>query len=395
MRKIGIVTLNGGTNFGNKLQNYALQRVIAELGYQAVTLQNHVTEGIGVHRAESPTRRFDLSRYTRAVRSRLHYKYHLKNSKGGGLLWDCAFACLHRKKIKKTLSERDRVFRAFEAESIKLDPVPITDLAASNLNSEEYSAFVAGSDQIWNPYYSFTSAVSFLQFAQGKKRVAYAPSFGVSEVPQALTAQYAEWLLSIPSLSAREEQGVELIRRLTGRTAALVADPTMLLTEARWEEVAKKPGNFPSKDYILTYFLGDVTSEYWKEIRLIAKRHHCEIVNLLDIKQPQYYAAGPTEFVYYIRNAKYVCTDSFHGTVFAIMMHRPFAIFQRLDEDGNMQSRFATLLHNVGIEERHSENGIFHYDDIHYNDVDKKLESLRQSSIDFLSNALQLAAGNE
>ena len=94
-------------------------------------------------------------------------------------------------------------------------------------------------------------------------------------------------------------------------------------------------------------------------------------------------------------NAKYVCTDSFHGTVFAIMMHRPFAIFQRLDEDGNMQSRFATLLHNVGIEERHSENGIFHYDDIHYNDVDKKLESLRQSSIDFLSNALQLAAGNE
>lgn len=389
MKKVGIVTLNGGTNYGNKLQNYALQAVLLSLGYEPLTLQNRVTKGIGVG-AQDTAAPTGWKRYRYAARCRLHYRFHLKNTKTG-LITDGLYALVHRAEIRRAQQKRMDAFAAFERESLRFAPEAIEDEAASGLNLESYGAFISGSDQVFNPTYRFTSGVSFLQFAPMEKRIAYAPSFGVAEIPQTLAAQYAAWLSSFAALSVREEQGARLIAQLCGRQAPVVADPTMLLSAAQWREFARKPENVPQKRYVLTYFLGDIDRRYWKAICALAEKRGCEIVNLLDIKQPQYYTADPRAFVYLIEHAEYVCTDSYHGTVFAAMLERPFTVFERMDEDGNMTSRFQTLFHELGLRKRifcgHADFG-----ELPPYAIREKLDALRRESLCYLQQALARSA---
>ena len=98
------------------------------------------------------------------------------------------------------------------------------------------------------------------------------------------------------------------------------------------------------KRYILTYFLGNLSDSRKKEISRIANEYDCEIINLLDKKDPFYSCCGPSEFLYLEKNAFLICTDSFHSSVFAILYDRPFIVFNREDKLQNMNSRIANLL---------------------------------------------------
>ena len=116
---------------------------------------------------------------------------------------------------------------------------------------------MTGSDQVWNPTYPYSPEPYFLTFARfGIKRIAYAPSFGVSQLDAGVHDQYRAWLNGIYRLSVRERHGAAIIKELTGRQAEVVLDPTLLLTESDWRMMAKNPKT--REPYIFCYQLGEI-----------------------------------------------------------------------------------------------------------------------------------------
>ena len=105
------------------------------------------------------------------------------------------------------------------------------------------------------------------------------------------------------------------------------------------------------------------------------------------------YDVGPAEFVNLIRNAKYVCTDSFHGSVFSIIHEKQFVVFDRFSENArnSTNSRISSLCSILGLNDRRfsKDSDIFAMQEkrIPYDEVNKKLELLRESSIKFLNSA--------
>ena len=207
---------------------------------------------------------------------------------------------------------------------------------------------------MWNPDFRFASPFDFLTFAPQKKRIALSPSFGVSKIPNQYTAQYTTWLNEMHALSVREEAGAKIIKELTGRDADVLVDPTMLLSKEEWLNIARPSAGKPSKTYLLTYLLGEVGVERKKWISNLSKKYDLEVINLLDTKNEPIYITDPSEFIDFIHSASIVCTDSFHGVIFSIIMETPFIVFDREErKQSKMGSRIETLLKKMQFENRY------------------------------------------
>ena len=144
------------------------------------------------------------------------------------------------------------------------------------------------------------------------------------------------------------------------------------------------------KKYILKYFLGHVSEEKEKEIERFAKENNCDIIDILD--KNSFYATGPSEFVYLIKNAFLVLTDSFHSCVFSIIFNRPFLIFER-DEEGmrNMNSRIDTLLQKFKLDGRRFDGNISNeHINVDYSHIADILKLEQENTINFLNKALDI-----
>ncbi len=355
MKKVAIITLNGGDNYGNVLQNYAVQETLKELGTQPETVVNTTSYG-RFYLDTKKVNKLTVNYVYRYFRDKLNYKYNIKNS-GKGILKTIKFCKQNSSAISLAKKARTEGFEAFRNSNIvwAKDTININKLWKEE-QTEKYDFFVSGSDQVWNPVYPSTSAINFLQFAPEHKRITFSPSFGIGEIPQGLREEYSKWLSSIPFLSVREEKGKEIIKELCGKDATLLCDPTMCLTKEKWLEIAKKPKFDTEKPYILTYFLGDRTKEYDKFIEKVAKEHNLRVIHLFDVLDLEHYATSPHELIYLINNAKLVCTDSFHGTVFSIIMNTNFVAMPRVESGKSMNSRMETLLGTFGLEQRGYKN---------------------------------------
>ena len=152
------------------------------------------------------------------------------------------------------------------------------------------------------------------------------------------------------AISVREQSSVEIVRKYANRTAEHVLDPTLLRTDKQWRHIAKKPEGLP-EHYILSYRFAESDSTK-QMIDRIAMETGLPVVSLplsaVAMKDDYYsvFEAGPQEFVGLIDNASLVCTDSFHATVFSIIMKTPVCVFLRESyENGNsMNSRIYSLL---------------------------------------------------
>ena len=226
----------------------------------------------------------------------------------------------------------------------------------------------------------------FLEFAKNNQKISYAASFGVSEIPFERKTEYAEYLKTFKAISVRETRGAKIVEELTDRKAIVVLDPTLLLDECEWKKVEKKPSFFPKKKYVFVYALGDKTDRFKDKIKQIKEEYE-----VFDVRSHQKngkeLSVGPSEFLYLIRNAEEILTDSFHATVFSIIFHKKFVTFNR--PGLNMNSRIESLAVLVGAKDRLTECGDLDCETkIDYVKVDKILEEERRKSIDFLKNAL-------
>lgn len=355
--KVGIVTINDNNNYGNRLQNYAVQEVLKKNKCDVYTIKN-------------------LPQFNNRKNLYVNYlKYYLK------------------KIIKKIMhinsfdEKRLACFNKFN-ENIKFTENYVSPYTKI---SNEYDYFITGSDQVWNPNFSRFSEVDLLNFANCNQRIAFAASFGISNLERKYHDIGKRELAKFKAISVREQAGKNIVENLTYRDdIEVLVDPTMLLTSEEWDKVSKKPEQLKTTKYILNYFLGELSDERKKEIDRIAKENSCEIINILDKNSP-YYRTGPSEFLYLEKNAFLICTDSFHSCVFSILYNRPFIVFEREDRTVSMNSRIETLLEKFQLRNRKFDKKIteenLHHD---YTKAYAILEVEREKSIDFLKKALDI-----
>ena len=319
-KKLAILTINDDSNLGNRLQNYATQEILKKYKIKVETISNQ-----------------------KGIVGKGYIKKKIKTQ------------------IKKVIVIRPQIkkynnFVKFN-KNIKYSKYHIDIEHVPQKLGKKYDYYITGSDQVWNPNFNRMSDIDFLKFAPKEKRNSFSASFGIREIPDELKEYYKNNLLEMQNISVREDRAKEIIKELTGRTdVEVLIDPTMMLTAEEWDKVSKKPKNLKENKYILNYFLGDLSEKRRKEIERIANKNNCTVINLMDKNEPLF-VSGPSEFLYLIKNAFMICTDSYHGSVFSIIYNKPFVVFNREDDLVNMNSRLETLLSKFQLQERYCKDG--------------------------------------
>lgn len=396
MKKVGIVSLYNGQNFGNKLQNYAAEQICFEYGFHPYTFKYEIVQDSSAITSPSLIKKLRPSYIAAFVKSFLSGRCQIKNTDTSAVN-QFVYWYKNRANLALIFKRRTNKYNSFDYRHLNFSQRSIKYNEINSDWAKEYSMFFAGSDQVWNPYYLFVSSNNFLQFVDEEKRAGLAPSFGVSTIPPERKDDFSKWLDGFKFLSVREDAGAKIIKDLTGRDAVVIADPTMIASREIWDKLAAKPDFDLPKKYLLTYFLGDRTKKYSKYVTKLAEKYDLEIVNLLDILSPQYLTCDPAEFVYCVQNAKLVCTDSFHATVFSILYKKPFITFDRVEGDRKMGSRIDTLLGAFSMQNRKFENIIENEnpEEIDFSTSDIKLQELRNAANDYLKKVFEAAKNTD
>lgn len=339
MKKIGIITIVRVNNYGAELQAFALQKKLELMGYDAEIIdylyykhKNH-----RISELEKPW--IDIG-YKRKVKEFLYpIIYALKTF------------------FKKEQGQhRINNFDSFHKKNTRFSEVQYSSMKELYMAQFPYEIFLVGSDQVWNPWSKTSLDPYFLTFApKGKKRISYASSFGVSELPQQSIEKFTDRLNELDDISVRESQGVDIVKKITGRAVQHVLDPTLLLSCNDWNKVATPP-EF-SEEYILLYLV--TSSKYamsvaaglseltkYKVVNIckeaVSENKSQTFVNIVD--------AGPSEFLGWCSNASVIVTNSFHGTAFSIVFNRPF--FSIIGKNRSNTSRQESLLSLLNLNSR-------------------------------------------
>ena len=398
--KVAIVTLQLHTNYGGVLQAFALQRIIENLGNEVEIIQ--LGEILPEPRGMNALRRI----LTRSFR-----KY---------VLGQRGVEIFRERRINGEFPIVGVEFVRFFREYMNIRYVS----SFNEIGSDDYDAFVVGSDQVWRPKYNPNLLHSYLDFtwadagrhdgsapaeaADGMsggwnvRRLAYAVSFGsdVWEYPKALTRRARRLAARFDALSFRELSGVENAGKHLGVSSETVLDPAMLfdadeyvgLIRLRKGQCRGRRKDFSPPLEILEYILdrtadtGALVTRLEGQLAMPARRFLTANprgrgeISLRVQPSVESWISG-------ICGASYVITDSFHACVFSILFHRPFAV---VGNRGRGLSRIEWLLGQLGLESRFVGNGdSLPGQDMDWDDVDARLDRLRSESMDFLKKNLR------
>lgn len=359
-------------NFGACLQAYALQRSIIKAGYNCEIVKY------------TPIK--SLKDYGPLVNIGLWIRNHIKG-----------FSSI----VYSYENNRHTRFESFRKKNLVFSKQNYLSEELLFTAPPKYDIFVTGSDQIWNPnlYGGQNNKAYFLDFVPaGKKRIAYAPSIGVSSISQECGKNMADLLSKFDAVSVREEDGKHIIDSISDCGCRVVLDPTLLLTKEEWDALTGE--RMINEDYVLIYLFGD--RSYIKEfVDYVRLKTGLKIVTL-PFHEREYQSdytkirkAGPIEFVNLIKHASLVITDSFHATAFSINLHVPFYSLLRneVGDKNNMNSRIYNILSFSGLNERMIADRddfpneiIFQID---FSIADKKINEKRKEDFNFLKDALE------
>lgn len=265
---------------------------------------------------------------------------------------------VNRLNRKQADSERDIRFNKFVQQYLSFTSTCSIKSELDNLNNQ-YDVFICGSDQIWAP--TVFNPKYFLDFVRDEsKMVAYAPSIGLSTIEDENIRNRMRCLISrFHHLSVREQQGVDIIKELCRKDAEVVLDPTLLLNSREWDAFIPHEIVRESPPYILCYFLGHNQAS-WHHVKLVSEQLGLPIkvipIYQKDLKRGYEVAfgVGPADFLDLVRNAAFVCTDSFHGLTFSINYNKPFFVYERFAKKStySQNSRIYNLLKIIGLERR-------------------------------------------
>lgn len=292
-------------------------------------------------------------------------------------------------------AKRNVYFDQFVVKYLKLSPKRYMYENELKASVPQYDIYVTGSDQTWSPKIGFSPAL-FLNFApKDSVKAAYAPSLGVSSLSNEASAYIGKELDKYDYVSCRESLGSQILEKITGRSVEVVLDPTLMIHSDEWMQYAKET-SIQGK-YILCYFLGD--RDYYRNyVAQLSKQTGLPVyyipVNWKDFKKSSNFLweVGPSEFLSLIANAEYVCTDSFHGTIFSVNFHKEVRVFVKHagNVSGGDNSRLFDILNRLGIEKQlitEYKSGVDIVDShIDYSYVDKMLATERKKSMKYIES---------
>lgn len=372
MKKVGIITYHNINNYGTMLQAYALQHIIEKLNCDVEIIDYTLKDK-------------QLNKFQKIK------KYLLLFAKNPTRIFRLIYNFLNRKKIKL---QNDK-FYEFYKEYIKLS-LNCSSLGELERLKDKYDIYLVGSDQTWNPYLAISSDAYLLAFVSNDKvKASYAPSVGVSYISEEKKQHMKEYLKTFDYLSCRDLKGKEIIEDMLGREVKLVVDPTLLITKEQWLQQSKEI-DVP-KEYILCYSLG-ANNACRNCADNLGKQKNIPVLHIYTNSRSAMsnrhtiYDVGPLEFIYLINNAKYVCTDSFHATIFSINFEKQFFTFCKHKEvEGSENQRLKDILTEFDLKERLilDENKYELPTDIDFKEVAQKLEIKRNDSLEYLKNILE------
>ena len=348
MKRIALAAVYEKINYGTVLQCFALQKVL-----ESQKIDAKVIHRCGIQKLINKNRRnyyrhhaLDLSLY----KAKMGLVFHILRQRTD-------------KKFQAEMNQRKKAFADFIHGHISFTE-PMEDARMLEQHCRDCDAVIVGSDQLWLPVNLFGDFYTLSFVPDGVKRLSYATSFGVADMNSRERLIAQNFLKKMDKITVREMSGQKLVHELTDKTVELVCDPTILFTAQQWDQYLKPAQlqNVP-ENYIFCYFLGKnmESREYARKLSretglpIVVLRHLDEYI----AQDEQFgdvapYDAGPAEFVSLIRNAAYVCTDSFHGTVFSILYNKVFYTFFRHAQKNRFStnSRIESLLSVAGLEHR-------------------------------------------
>jgi hypothetical protein len=380
MEKIGICACYDTKNYGSMLQALATQLKILDLGYDYELIRYRKKLNLD-----------SIIRYLPRVLSKDYVHDYIKRHSMQKKI------AAHPEVLKGILLRNSRFEEFMKRAFTKISPVYYGYFKLKR-GGETYDGVLVGSDQLWTPVGLRSNFYNLMFVPDEVLKISYATSFGVSDLPKKYYKSARTFLNRIDYISVRELRGAEMVNELTGRKVKVVADPTLLLSKEEWEtEIPVK--KIIDGDYLFCYFLGankqhrEIANELKNQTGMkIVSIPHLDgfIEGDITFGDEQLYDVGPDDFVNLIRGANYICTDSFHGSIFSILHHKKFIIFNRFSAGANSRnSRINSLCEITGLSSRRYQGDISIIDnEIDYKAVDERLELLKEFSMSYLKDSL-------
>lgn len=321
--KILSITIHRVVNFGSVLQAYATQELFKSRGVDFATL-DYIPERL--------TLSFRLKEIFLTDKRPLYQR--LAQFLTMEVINRSVFDGFLKRRLRVTLPFRDK------------------DKPHRKVSADVY---MTGSDQVWNSEHNRrVDTTYYWDFVKGRK-VAFASSFGRTEIPESEAATVRPCLADYSLLSAREDTGVAILNRLQkGQTAVQLLDPTLLLDGNRWRSIARRRGEDGRRRYVLIYPMSSVDPTLIEVGRKIAIKAHAELW-MLSPGLKTFRACdrtlkfqSPERFLALVDGAECLVTNSFHGTVFAVNFNRPFVSVPPV----RYSTRITSVLRLLGLESR-------------------------------------------
>lgn len=362
--RIGIMTFPNSVSFGATLQMYALYKAVEKLGAhpEILNYQNSYMKA---------------ERHTRVIRETSTNKKRLRLAARKVLHW------------RQFLG-----FRNFE-KKMRMYPGKTVDSADGLARlSQRYDGVICGSDQVWNPQITGEDVSYFLDYCGPEtKRIAYAPSFGITELPEPFQARIKEELSRFSALSVREQEGAKLLRDMLNRDVPLVLDPTFLLEQDEWIKLEQMhPAAKESYILLFTVFSSRSLMNFCREL---AEKSNKKIVvvggNALrqlrnkDKRIEYAWDLNPGQWLYLIHHADCVVTNSFHGTAFSIHYEKDFYV----EPAPSANSRLAQIIRTSALEDRVVGNCEADAEKhINYSEVRNRFAQPKEQSLSYLKESI-------
>lgn len=376
--KIGIITLFDNGNYGSELQSLAMNDYLKSKGHDAVFIKVKAK-----------------NKFLRAIElliDRIRKTYILR--KDSELFLYNKDRESNQTKQRNISPDLRKKIHEFMAGRVTMERVPRCAFPPKR----DIDAFICGSDQVWSALRIPLAPEFFLTKVPSSRKIAYAPSVGIDEMPKFFQNKAGKYIKDFKYLSVREDAAKEALKEKFGLNAVQVLDPTMLVGRAFWDSLLEKEGKKKlSFDYIFCYFLGEVPDAVLSVIERLSKGKKVIMLPYEEdskrVSNGLYQEVDPLDFVNLIKYADCVLTDSFHGSVFSVLYGKRFVVTKRTHVGRVSQtSRIKSLLRMVHQEERYcsKEKDIERLltQDIDSQIVDNEICKMQIVSRDFLDNAL-------